>query len=403
MNKNNNTIEILSKNQCTGCMLCGDVCIKSSIIFKEDDEGFLYPSIDKDTCIECGACVKTCPALNPQKHTTSPTSYAAYANDINARNIGSSGGIFGLVAEEILNKGGRIWGAAFDEKIHLIHSKADNIEELKPLLKSKYIQSNLKGVYSQIKKDLNEGLFTLFCGTPCQVNALRNYVGENENLLLVDFVCHGVPNQILFDKTIKWYEKKHNVEVSWFQFRYKSSKVKHPQSYAIQHKGDKKIRIGLHYQFPYYFGFQKYITLRPSCYQCKWACSERVGDITLGDYWGVEKYIPELCAKDGVSMIICNSQKGLNTFNQLVNNNIIVAKPLTIDNAISENGCLSKPSIEKKERNEFFRHLKEWPFDDVVKIHLTPRKKWIFDLYYAIPKFIRNIVRKLMDKRMRYE
>lgn len=399
----NNSIEILAKNQCTGCMLCGDLCVRSSIIFKEDEEGFLYPSINKDTCIECGICVKCCPALNPQKHKQSPISYAAYASENKSHNAGSSGGIFGVISEYVLNNGGRIWGAAFDENIHLIHTKSDNLEELEPLLKSKYIQSNLEGVYNQIKKDLKEGLYTLFCGTPCQVNALNNYVGKNENLLLIDFVCHGVPNQLLFDKTIKWYEKKYNVKVSRFQFRYKGENVKHPQSYAIQHKGDNKIHIGLHYQFPYYFGFQKYITLRPSCYQCKWACSERAGDITLGDYWGIEKYIPKLNAKDGISMIICNTEKGNSIFNELTNKNIITTKSLSIDNAINENGCLVQPSREKKEREVFFKHLRELPFDDVVKMHLTPKKKWLFDIYYAIPKFIRNIVRKIMDKKMRYE
>lgn len=385
-------------------MLCGDCCPKAAISFYEDSEGFKYPKVDEATCISCSICVKNCPALSPLKNDSAENSFAVFATDESKREAGSSGGVFGLLAEDVLNKSGRVWGAAFDNQIHLVHTKADNADELKPLLKSKYIQSDLSRVYRQIKQDLREGRYTLFCGTPCQVNALKNFVGnKRENLILIDFVCHGVPSQSLFDKTIQWYEKKNGKKVEWFQFRYKSVDVKHPQSYAIKHTDGNKIRLGLHYQFPYYFGFQKYITLRPSCYQCKWACSERAGDITLGDYWGIEKYASELNAKEGVSMILCNTEVGISLFQQIVNSGKVASVALPIQYAINENGCLKNPSKEKTERKLFFQHLQEWDFDKVVKAHLTPKKKWIFNLYYGMPKGLRNVVRKLMDKRMKYE
>ena len=251
---------------------------------------------------------------------------------------------------------------------------------------------------------MKNGVRTLFCGTPCQVNALRNYVGNNrDNLILVDFVCHGVPSQSLFDKAIQWYEKKHGVKVEWFQFRYKTEGVKHPHSFAIKRKNVGKVYAGLHYQFPYYFGFQKYITLRPSCYRCKWASPERSGDITLGDYWGVEKYIPHLNAKEGVSMVLCNTAVGRQMLDDLMTNGSVCAYELTIENAMAENGCLRSPSLEKNERKEFFKNLEEKGFEEVVKIHLTSKKKWIFDLYYGMPGFLRQIVRRVMDKRMKYE
>lgn len=294
--------------------------------------------------------------------------------------------------------------AAFDENIKLIHKKADTINELPSLLKSKYVQSDLTGVYAQIKKDICNGILTLFCGTPCQVNALKNYIGGDiANLITVDFICHGVPSQNLFDKSIRWYEEKHKGKIEWFQFRYKGIGVKHPQSFAVRMIGEGKNRVGLHYEFPYYFGFQKYITLRPACYHCKWACSERSGDITLGDYWGIEKYIPKLDAKDGVSMILCNSFKGQELLDTIRTENIVTTHTLTLENAIENNGCLQGPSSIKVEREVFFHHLREWDFDEVVNKHLTPKRKWIFDLYYGIPKPIRDMIRKLMDKRMKYE
>ena len=400
----NKSISCLNKQECTGCRLCGDSCPKHSISFQEDLEGFFYPTVNEDTCVNCGLCEKMCPALHVKKNECAVNSYAVYATDIGAREAGSSGGFFGLLAERVLNEGGRVWGAAFDAELKLVHRKADNLRELAPLLKSKYIQSDLTGVYAKIKKDISEGVKTLFCGSPCQVNALKNYIGkEVDGLITVDFVCHGVPNQRLFDMSIRWYEKKHNTKVEWFQFRYKGGGVKHPQSFALRHKGENNVRIGLHYQFPYYFGFQKYITLRPSCYQCKWACTERSGDITLGDYWGIEKFTPKFNAKDGVSMILCNTRKGDELLNVLSVENKVAVHTLGLENAVECNGCLQGPSSMKAEREVFFQHLLEWDFKKVVNEHLTPRKKWIFDLYYGIPKPIRNIVRKLMDKRMRYE
>jgi len=403
MNKSK-SIACLSKDECTGCRLCGDCCTKSSISFREDKEGFFYPIVDESTCVDCGLCAKVCPALHVEQYDRGKKSYAVYANETMKREAGSSGGFFGLLAERVLDGGGRVWGAAFDDRLKLVHRQADNLQELSPLLKSKYIQSDLTGVYAQIKRDLKEGILTLFCGTPCQVNALKNFVGRNnENLILVDFVCHGVPNQRLFDMSIRWYEAKHKVKVDWFQFRYKGKGVKHPQTFALRHAGEEKVRIGLHYQFPYYFGFQKYMTLRPSCYQCKWACSERCGDITLGDYWGIEKFVPQLNAKDGVSMILCNTKKGEELLNTLIEEDKVTAYSLSLDNAIECNGCLQGASPMKKEREVFFQHLREWKFKQVVNEHLTPKKKWIFDFYYGIPKPIRDIVRKVMDKRMKYE
>lgn len=400
----NKSIAFLPKEECTGCRLCGDCCSKSSISFKEDEEGFFYPMVDEETCVNCGLCAKVCPALHVEKYVRGEKSYAVYANEALKREAGSSGGFFGLLAERVLNAG-VVWGAAFDDGLKLIHRKADNSQELMPLLKSKYIQSNLTGVYAQIKKDLKAGVLTLFCGTPCQVNALKNFVGrgDDEKLILVDFVCHGVPNQRLFDMSIRWYEEKYKVKVEWFQFRYKGKGVKHPHAFALRHKGEGKVRIGLHYQFPYYFGFQKYMTLRPSCYQCKWACGERTGDVTLGDYWGIEKFLPQLNAKDGVSMILCNTKKGEELLNALTVEKRVEVHTLSLENAVECNGCLQGASPMKKEREVFFQHLRESEFKQVVSEHLTPKKKWIFDLYYGIPKPIRDIVRKVMDKRMKYE
>ena len=402
--QNNRSIESLPLNDCCGCAVCADTCPIRCISMKKMQDGFIYPVIDNTICNNCGLCAKKCPSLNPVTNLPQATAYAVYAKSLNRRNSGSSGGIFGLLAEVVLNEGGKVGGAAFSENLKLMHTCVSHNNELTPLLKSKYIQSNLSDVYRQVLWDLKSGIYTLFCGTPCQCNALKNYVGSHtDKLLLVDFVCHGVPSQDLFDKTIDWYEKKYKVKVTSFTFRYKGKGVKHPQSYMCMHEGDTKPHIGLHYQFPYYFGFQKYITLRPSCYSCKWATLSRSGDITLGDFWGIEKYNKSLHSSEGVSMVIANTQRGRAIFDSLLNTGQLICEEVPVDYAVSNNGCLSAPSKLKSEREQFFKELQVLPFDQVVKKYLTPRKKWIFDLYYAIPSFLRKIVRRLMEKRMKYE
>lgn len=401
---NSKSIQLLSPADCCGCSVCADTCPKGCISMTKMQDGFMYPVIDDAVCNNCGLCARKCPSLNPLANSPQITAYAVYAKSLNQRNCGSSGGVFGLLAESVLNEGGKVWGAAFNEKLKLIHTCASHKKDLMPLLKSKYIQSDLRDVYRQVLLDLKSGIYTLFCGTPCQCNALKNYVGDNvDKLLLVDFVCHGVPSQDLFDKTIDWYEKKYKVKVASFTFRYKGKGVKHPQSYMCILEGDVKPHVGLHYQFPYYFGFQKYITLRSSCYSCKWASVSRVGDITLGDFWGIEKYCPSFQSADGVSMVITNTQRGCDIFDKLLNTEQLISVEVPIEYAVSNNGCLSSPSKLKSEREQFFIEIQSLPFDLVVKKYLTPRRKWIFDFYYAIPTFLRKIVRRLMDKRMKYE
>lgn len=402
--KSNLSIRQVLGKDCCGCYACGDICPKKCISFIKGPDGFIYPDVDEDICVGCGLCSNVCPSLHISIYDSASFSYAVYAKDDIKRSLGSSGSVFSLLAEQVLTCSGRVWGAAFDENLYLVHQKADKYCELLPLLKSKYIQSDLREVYKQISQDLKNNIKTLFCGSPCQCSALKNYVKIGvENLIVVDFVCHGVPSHDLFMKSIEWYEKRHKVQVESFVFRYKGKAVKHPQSYACVHKNDKKIYHGLHYQFPYYFGFQKYITLRESCYNCNYAIPNRSGDITLGDFWGIEKYVPSLNAKAGVSMVLCNTEKGHLLFDSLLQNELIHCHKLPMEYAVLNNGCLSKPSTRKPEREVLFKHLAELPFDEVVKLHLVPRRKWIFDLYYGMPAMLRKIVRIIMDKRMKYE
>lgn len=401
-----NNIASLPHDQCTGCRCCADVCPKECISFKKDSEGFFYPSVDESACISCSICKKVCPAFEPSFNARSSEAVAAFATDPISRHDGSSGGVFGLLSRLVLSEGGKVWGAAFDDNLKLKHASACTPEGLKPLMRSKYIQSDTTGVFRQIEEDLRNGIPTLFSGTPCQCNALLNAVKlGREKLVTVEVVCHGVPSQDLFDRTIAWWEEKHRCKVNSFTFRSKPVGALHPQAYSVEYAcgSRRKTKHGLHYQFPYYFGFQKYITLRPSCYNCRWATPERCADITLADFWGIEKFDNNLNAKEGVSAILINTEKGKSLLDKLKDKGMIESKTFPIECLLSNNGCLSAPTKLKPEREAFFAAIGSQPFNDVIQRYLKPRRKWIFDLYYGMPGFLRKIVRRLMDKRMKYE
>lgn len=403
---NSKNISVVAHEDCCGCRACGDICPVGCISFKEDSEGFFYPSVDEAMCISCGKCQRTCPELNTSFNVTAETTTAAFAKSSIDHQSGSSGGIFGLLAQEVINNGGHVYGAAFNKHLKLIHTCATTIEELKPLMRSKYIQSNTTGCFKDVIGDVHAGIMTVFSGTPCQCNAIVNALGSNpDNFITIEVVCHGVPSQNLFDRSISWIEGKKHGSIKSFSFRSKYKGALHPHafSYVIEKNGKTKTVNGLHYQNPFYFGFQKYITLRPSCYRCKWARPQRCADITLGDFWGAEKYDATLDPKNGVSQVIVNTEKGKRFFNTLESKNLVWHKEFPISVAIENNGCLNSPTKLKPEREQLFNDIVVNPFDVVIKDHLKSKRQWIFDLYYGLPGFIRRAVRKIMDKRMRYE
>lgn len=397
-----NNISILSPLECCGCKSCGDCCPRDSIVFKLDDEGFFHPTVTKATCIECGKCVKICPELSRiQGSESHPQLFVGCLDKCEERrDTGSSGGIFGLLANHLLDEGYIICGAAFDEKLKLRHQFAFYPEDIERLKKSKYLQSDCTGIYKNIKARLNHGDKILFVGTPCQCNALRNFIGGgNDNLIVVDFACHGVPSQDLFSRCIQYYEQKHNCRVTDYSFRYKPKPYGSPKNFLlhINKAGKESIRYGKYYEEPFYCGFQKYITLRTSCYSCKWANTQRVSDITLADFWGIEKVTNKWDRTDHPSLVILNTSKGQDLFDEIKEDVdfIIVNK----DDAVRGNGVLVAPTKMPQEREMFFYDLKTKPFGDAVKKHLMIKRRWIKDIYYAIPFAMRKIVLNIISKR----
>ena len=395
------SISSLAHDECYGCKACGDVCPKKAISFSLDEEGFLYPSVNAN-CIDCGLCSKVCPAKSPFKgcEGAEQSFIGCLDKTVERRNTGSSGGVFGLLASTLMSEGYEICASAFDEDLKLRHCFANNENEVERQKKSKYLQSDCGGIYRRLKEKLTAGQHVMFVGTPCQCAALKSYLGVlSSEAVIVDFACHGVPSQDLFDKCICYYEQKHDCKVKSYSFRHKPKRYGAPQNFLLYiQKGDRTLSVeGKYYQEPFYCGFQKYITLRPSCYQCKFARTERVSDITLADYWGVEDVTNKWDRTDHPSLVIVNSDKGKQLFDHI--------KPqldyfeTTKDKGIKKNGSLYSPTtIKTKLRDNFFTDLKSLPFEEVVEKHLKEKRALLKDLYYAIPFSIRKIMLNILNK-----
>lgn len=393
------SIASLSHNECCGCKACGDVCSKNAITFALDKEGFFYPSVNDD-CIDCGLCAKVCPAMNTFDGCDASEQgfVGCLDKDKNRRDSGSSGGIFGLLASEVILEGYEVYGAAFDEKLQLKHCIATTNDEIERLKKSKYLQSDCNGIYRKIKQKVKDGHRLMFVGTPCQCAALKHYLGQlSSNVVIVDFACHGVPSQDLFDRCIHYYEKKNNCKVIGYSFRHKF-KDGSSRNYQLTYKKNGRImqEQKAYYKEPFYCGFQKYITLRPSCYHCKFARPERLSDITLADFWGIEQVTKNWDRTDNPSLVILNSQKGRQLFEKIIPD--IEYFETTQEKAIKNNGTLKGPTSKNIERDTFFADLILYPFDEVVEKHLRLKRAWMKGAYYAIPFSIRKIMLNIFKK-----
>lgn len=385
--------------KCCGCKACADICPKNAIVFKIDGEGFLYPVVSDD-CVECGLCRNVCPELNVLKPDFEKKQQfiACLDKDRERRDKGSSGGIFGLLATSLINDGYVVCGAAFDEYLRLKHQYASDREGLEKLKKSKYLQSDCSTVYAHIKKGVRSGRKVMFVGTPCQCNALRNVVGLSDDLILVDFACHGVPSQELFDKCIAFYESHHDCKVLGYMFRHKLRRYGSPQNFLLTlKKGDKTYqKEGHYYEEPFYCGFQKYITLRPSCYSCQWSQTERVSDITLADFWGIESVTDKWDRTDHPSLVLINTEKGMHFFDTIKEQ--IDWIEVKKEDAIRGNDSLIEPTALSPKRALFFADYKTLPFDEVVEKHLACKGRWKKDVYYAVPFQLRKLILKITKK-----
>lgn len=356
-------IEINDKKDCCGCHACYNICPKNAIEMIEDEKGFKYPKIIKERCINCGLCTKVCPIINNQKVNHEPKAYACYHKNDEIRKKSSSGGIFSLLAEEILDREGIVIGATFDDKYNVVHSYITKKEDLDKLRGSKYVQSSIQDIYRKVKEFLGQDKYVLFTGTPCQVEGLHSYLMKKyDKLYTQDIICHGVPSPLVWRKYLNYRKEIDKEEPKEISFRNKDEGWK-KFNLKFNYK-DKNYKKNQHEDL-FMQAFLKNTILRESCYNCSFKKKSRVSDLTLADFWGIDKVLPEYDDNKGTSLVIVQSEKGKELLEKIKTK--IQIKEVEINEAIKYNqSMITSVKIDTK-RDKFFKNLDKMSFDKLVK------------------------------------
>lgn len=360
-------INITDKSKCTGCSACVNVCPKQTIHFKNDYAGFRYPEVNMNNCIDCSLCEKVCPIITPvdtKNNFAEPYVKAAWNKNEEIRINSTSGGVFSALAIQFIRQGGYVVGAEYTEDYGIKHTIISDEEKIKSLRQSKYAQSELDNIFGRIKKLLNIGEKVMFCGTPCQVAGLRNYlIKDYDNLFLVDFICRGIVSQKIYKKYLESVENHSkskvvnvhfkNKDFGWNRFSTKLT-LKNGKTY---HKD--------RYHDEYMVGYLKYnLYLRPCCNDCKFKTLPRVSDVTLGDFWGIGNSKKELDNDKGTSVVIINSKKGSDFFNQI--SDLLYSEDSTIEQVKKGNDCLLNIAPKGEYSDYFYKKFEKSDFIDLI-------------------------------------
>lgn len=344
-----------AKENCSGCQACANSCSKDAITMKRDSEGFSYPVIDAERCVQCGVCDRACPVLHLEADVgeKEPEAWAFMHGDDRIRQESSSGGIFSVLAQMVLDKGGIVFGAAFDENWQVVHIGVEDETGLARLRSSKYVQSDIGKTYRQAKEALNSGRSVLFSGTPCQIEGLHRFLGKlYPNLWLVDLICHGAPSPLVWEKYVQLCQQKGKIlgisfrskNLSWERFLLE---IVYANSSKYQMPLDKDL---------YMQGFLQDLYLRPSCYNCQFKKKHRVSDITIADFWGIDQVLPEMNDHRGTSLVIVHSQQAKRLMAEIDDGKKII---VSFEEGICWNLAMVCSVKMNSKRERFFREIKK--------------------------------------------
>lgn len=369
-------INITEKSNCCGCSACVQRCPTQCITLKEDEEGFLYPQIDKNECIECNLCEKVCPLINPFEKIPPIKVLAVKNRNEEERLASSSGGVFIALAKYVISHNGVVFGAVFDEKWEVKHIYAETIEEIKSMMGSKYLQSRIENTFSEAEQFLKQGRKVMFTGTPCQITGLKKYLRkEYSNLLTVDVLCHGVPSPGVWRKYLNelpiptnTVQQTDNVSsernissiISDIEFRNKTLNGWKKYNVLIRRNpsltnGNSILLSSIYLKNSYMRGFLSNLYLRPSCYQCRCKNGVSHSDLTIADYWGIDKLMPEFDDDKGVGLVLLNTKRGEDVFSEF-NMDIRLS---SLEDAKQLNGGFKEHITQHPKRIFFFKELSE--------------------------------------------
>lgn len=376
------------KNNCVGCRSCEQLCPQKCITLEPNHEGFLYPRIAEKKCIGCGVCLRACPTKNGAEHRHQPQSVWAFKNN-NEQQImeSASGGAADVASEIILGRNGVVYGAAYDENLVVRHIEVTDKASKRELQSSKYVQSDLNQCYSKAKKALQNGKLVLFTGTPCQIAGLYAYLGGDQpGLYTLDLICHGVPSPKLFAKYLQYQEQKMNGKILQMNFRSKANRGWGTQ-YLLRTATKTKTNIlALDRYGKHFMAGDCY---RECCYQCAYANMDRVGDITVGDFWGIFQSHPEFYSEKGISSVFVNTDKGMQLFEQMRKFAQVI--PASIQEGMIKQGNLHHPTVRPSARDSFYERIDTEDYIHMLRVGLQPKER----LKAAIPPRVLRLMKKV--------
>lgn len=395
-------IDIKEKKDCCGCNACYDACPKDAISLQTDNEGFWYPVVDNAKCIDCGLCEKSCPIINigslKKNEFEKPVCFAAIHKNIEIRFGSTTGGLFSALAEEMYAQGGYVGGAVYNDDFSVSHFISNNPDDLVRLRQSKYSQSHTEGIFSEVKRLLQAGEKVLICGTPCQMAALRQFLRKDyDNLIIVDFICKSITSPKFYALYLDYWERKAGSKLVAFKFKDKELGWRQLVK-RFDFKNGKTLYCRASDHDLYSSAYHGNIVSRPSCYYCQFKGFPRIADITIADFWGVERQESLRALDDdaGTSAVIVNNSKGLRYFETVKRR--VSWLPAKIEDMMPGNPALTKTqAIPKVDRKAFFDDLDKMPVEEVVPKYLHYYGEHDISAKQRLKQRIRKIIRPLKE------
>lgn len=415
-------IDIINKEDCVGCNGCVQICPKQCISMNEDEQGFLYPKVDLEKCINCHLCEKVCPVINQSEPREPQIAYAAKNKHKHIQDSSSSGGVFYALAKHVIEEGGVVFGARFNSDWEVIHDYVDSVDAIRLFQTSKYVQSRIGDSYKKARAFLNDGRKVLFSGTPCQIAGLGRYLKKDYStqLIKVDFICHGVPSpgvwRAYLESLMRLKGAKKNSDsqstligekpvitginfrdkkLGWKKFGFLVHAValkgdQNTDSQSTIDKGEEKLIFEPHYHNLYMQGFLKDLYLRPSCYSCPAKSGKSHSDITLADFWGIDKRYPDLYAENYYSLLLCNSDY----VRSVLESTGIKKAAVDANEALKENIAFYKSADVPAQYSQFWRKYQRKGIS-AVKYTI---KKMRPSLYSRVKRKLRRVIYKVLSK-----
>ena len=388
-------MKLADKDTCTGCGACKAACRKGAIDFQKDENGFFVPVVDAGKCVDCNQCSQACHVLNPPDRNPVRAAYAAQTTDKELLMESTSGALFPVLAQAVLRNSGVVYGCVWDEKYNAVFSRAESEEQTVPMKGSKYVWSWAGDVLAQVKEDLENGREVHFAGLPCQVAGVKKFLRKDyDNLFLMDCLCNGAPSPMAFRKYLETIVPEEKLSELNLKFRDKS---KYGVGVHITYNGLKKQRKGDYIRNPYYYAFYKHMLDRESCYQCSYGTDQRISDITVGDYWGVDPYHKEMDIKGGVSALLVNTEKGEKLVARMKDQLALVETKkeyISKANNLLLNGKSRKRTVPEI-REKFFPELRENGWKAAEKKYLHSFSRFRQSMKFYAPGFVVDLARKM--------